>query len=885
MDVPEPPRGTVTFLFTDVERSTRLLRELGAERYAEARAEHDRLVRGALAAHRGHEVGTEGDAFFAAFGSAADAVTAAVDAQRALAEHSWPEGQEVRVRIGLHSGEPLITPDGYAGIAVHRAARIATAAHGGQIVISATTGELVRDQLSKHVLLRDLGEHRLRDLGRPERLFQVVVAGLADEFPPLRTLEGRPTNLPAQATPLIGRRHELQELAALLRRPGHRLVTLTGPGGTGKTRLALQTAADAVDKFRDGVFFVGLEGLTDPQLLVGTITRTLGVAQRGELMLEQRLMDFLGDKELLLVLDNFEQVVEAAPLLSSLLASAQQLRILVTSVTPLRLSAETEYPVAPLTLGMAVDGGEPVGSDAVALFVERARAVHPQFELTPENASAVAEICAGVDGLPLAIELAAARTRVLSPQALLARLDQRLSLLTGGARDAPERHQALRATIDWSYRLLTQPGQRLFARLSVFAGGCTLAAVEAVCRPHDELGLAALDGIDRLVQTSLVRSEEQPGGEPRFAMLETLREYARERLEESGEGETIRGRHAEFFVGDPQDSEQYWPPQESSEPIQRINIEIENIRAALDWARETSSPLELRLAVLYQRADAVFPAEGRARLERALTNGLPQPPRLRARALAAAGGLSRLRGEYKTARRYTEESLRLYRESGYELGESVALRELELVAVESGDEQEALRLADRSEELARRSADPLALGDVLTRRGMRALETGDTRRARELLDESLVLFRAAGGVYWEGDTRLALAIVEILEGDLEKAAAEAEASLEPFSERGKDWVGKWDTVDVLAAVLGAGGELETGVRLYAAVSRQRETRGEQTPRVLQSVREQTHGRLEDALTSPEYAAAAAEGRRMNLHEAITTALTAARGIAPRAGSP
>ncbi len=440
MGMRDLPGGTVTFLFSDIEASTRLLRELGAAVYAQARAEHHRFLREAFGRHGGHEVDTQGEAFFVAFVSAAAAVAAAVDAQRALAAHSWPQERELRVRMGLHSGEALVTADGYAGIDVHRGARIVACAHGGQVLLSATTRELVRDELSAQVLLRDLGEHRLPDLGRPERLFQVVAEGLPQEFPPLRTLESRPTNLPLQATPLIGRRHELQELRELLRRPECRLITLTGPGGIGKTRLALQAAADALDEFRDGVFFVSLEGLNDPQFVHAAIAQALQVEQLESTTLERLLHAHLAEREMLLVFDNFERLVEAAPLVSTLLAASPKLQTLVTSVTPLRLGAELEYPVQPLALPPTGTNG--VGlmvSDAVVLFVERARAARPQFQLTDENAAAIAEICARVDGLPLAIELAAARTRVLPPQALLERLGQRLSVLTGGARDAPER--------------------------------------------------------------------------------------------------------------------------------------------------------------------------------------------------------------------------------------------------------------------------------------------------------------------------------------------------------------------------------------------------------------------------------------------------------------
>jgi predicted ATPase/class 3 adenylate cyclase len=878
MDVRRLPSGTVTFLFTDIEGSTMLLRELGPDRYAETLDGFRSSLRHAFEDHDGVQVESRGDAVLAAFGSAGDAVAAAVHAQRALVDHRWSDGRAPRVRMGLHSGEALLTSDGYAGMAVHRGARIGAAAHGGQIVISAAAKEVLREELSEHVSLRDLGEHRLRDLGPPERLFQIVVDGLPNTFPPLRSLESRPTNLPLQATSLIGRSQELRELEGLLREPEQRVITLTGPGGTGKTRLALQTAADALDEFRDGAFFVSLEGLTDPERVLGAISQTLGVEEGDGRALEESVAAFLGGKKLLLVLDNFEQVVEAAPLVGGLSAASGEVRILVTSREPLRVGTETEYPVGPLTLASVVDG-EPVVSDAVALFVERARAPGREFELTPENAAAVAEICARVDGLPLAIELAAARTRVLSPQAIIARLDQRLTLLSGGPRDAPERHRTLRATIDWSYELLAEPEQRLFARLSVFAGGCTLEAVEAVCRPQDELGLDLLDGLDRLVQTNMARRVERSRGESRFVVLETLREYGAERLHESGEAKLIRGRHAEFFAGDPEDSERFWPLQETAERFRRVNIEIDNLRAALDWAHETQSPLELRLAVLYQRADGVFPAEGCARLERALSNPAPQRPQLRARALAAAGGLSRLRGDLEGAMRYLEESLRLYRETGDERGQTVALGTLEIVTAERGDEQEALRLAAEFEALARRTGDPKTMTHAFMRRAMRALEAGEALEAREFLRRSLALLQDAGiGGYWEGDVRLLLAYLELLEGDVEQAVAEAEAGLVPLSDLGEDWVDKWDVVDVLAAALASAGEVELGVRLYSAVSRYRERRGEEIPRLLRRVRERTHASLERALALPDFADVAAEGRRMSLQEAVTAALTAAQRI-------
>ena len=562
--MPDLPSGTVTFLFTDIEGSTRLLNELG-DAYADALADHRQALRDVFSLHDGVEVDTQGDAFFVAFARAGDAIAAAAGGQRAL------EAGPVRVRMGVHTGEPLRTDEGYVGMDLHRGARIAAAGHGGQVLISQTARELIQDNLPAEFALRDLGEHRLKDLSRPQRIFQLVADGLEREFPSLATLENRPTNLPPQPTSLIGRERELAEVAELLRRPDVRMLTLTGPGGVGKTRLALQAAADLLDDFGDGVFFVSLANIAEPSLLVPTIAQALGLRETGGLSPEETLERFLKDLELLLVLDNLEHLLTAAPAVSELVLRAPRLKAILSSRAPLRVSVEREYPVPELA-----------GGDAVSLFSERVRGIKPDFRLNG-NSATVAEICHRLDGLPLAIELAAARANVLSPAALLERLDQRLPVLTGGVREGPDRQRTLRSTIAWSYELLDESERRLFSRLATFAGGCTLDAAERVCE-------ADLDTLASLVEKSLVRQ-----GDDRFRMLQTIREFALERLEESGEREQLGRRHLDFFLAfaslKGSDLEH-----ETSLRLELLEAELDNFRGALQFANELADPsFELRL--------------------------------------------------------------------------------------------------------------------------------------------------------------------------------------------------------------------------------------------------------------------------------------------------
>ena len=627
-----PPSGTVTLLFTDVEGSTRLARDLG-ERWAGVLADHRRLLRQAFAVHGGHEVDTQGDAFFVAFAAASDAAAAAAEAQRLLASHAWPEGVELRVRMGIHSGEPVVSEEGYVGVDVHRAARICGAAHGGQVLLSSATRDLVRA-----VEVRDLGEFRLKDMTAAERLFQLVDEALPSEFPPPRSLNA--TNLPTQPLPLIGRRDDVAAALELLR-TDVRLVTLVGFGGTGKTRLALQLAAELAHEFTDGVHWVSLAPVGEPGVVGDVIAKTVGAPVESD-----GLLRFLRDRELLLLLDNFEHVLQAAPLVGEILAEAPRVKVLVTSRAPLRISGEHELPLQPLSL-----------RDAIELFTARAKAVRPAFE----DGEATGEICRRLDCIPLAIELAASRLKHLTAPSLLGRLDRSLAVLTGGARDLPERQQTLRATIDWSYRLLEPDEQRLLDRLAVFAGSVTLEQAEAVCVLEGEPGADVLDGIASLVDNSLLRWFEPPDGPPRYFMLETVHEFALERLAARGEETTIRRRHRDYFL----ELAERLNPIDRHAGIQELLLERNNLRAALQWSLDEDGGADetLRLAFILWRywVETGSITEGRHWLDAALARGRPSDRALEARALDAAAFLAAQQGDFDAALRLAEESVAIAR--------------------------------------------------------------------------------------------------------------------------------------------------------------------------------------------------------------------------------
>ena len=598
----EFPRGTVAFLFTDVEGSTRLWEQAPEAMHA-AYARHDAVLRDAVASRGGVVYKVIGDAIQAAFPTAPDAVAAALTAQQALVREGWPTPDAIRVRIALHTAavEPDAAGD-YRAPELNRLGRLLAAAHGQQILLSLATAELTRDRLPFGTTLRDLGQHRLTDLFRPEHVFQVEHSTLPGVFPPLRTLASRPNNLPIQPTLLIGREREVAAFRALMAREAVRLVTLTGPGGTGKTRLALQVAADLLAGRQDGVWFVPLATVTDPAQIAAAIAETFGQREVGGTPLLDTLIAFLREKELLLVLDNFEQVVEGAPLVNDLLTACPGLTVLATSRVRLQLRGEHEIPVPPMELPDPKQRATPETVsqyEAVRLFIERAQDVKSDFAVTNENAPAVAAICHRLDGLPLAMELAAARIRILPPATMLARLEQRLSLLTGGARDLPERQRTLRATISWSHDLLGSSEQTLFRQLAVFFGGCTLEAAEIVAG-HQTEEIDMIDGLETLVAHSLVRQEDR-AGEPWFRMLETIREFGLEQLTARDELAPARRRHAIYFASFAEAAEVGMKKSpETVAWVKRVEAEYDNLRAALAWSIAQDEPemsLKIRIAI------------------------------------------------------------------------------------------------------------------------------------------------------------------------------------------------------------------------------------------------------------------------------------------------
>jgi predicted ATPase/class 3 adenylate cyclase len=678
--------STPTFLFTDIEGSTRLLQALG-DRYPPLLDTQRALIAGAVAEGGGRVFGTEGDAVFASFPTAAGAVLAAAQAQRALETHAWPEDGRIRVRIGVHSGEAVETKGDYVGLAVHQVARIMSAGHGGQVLVSEATRRLVQT-LPEGVELRDLGEKRLKDLAAPERLYQLVITGLEDRFPPLRTLDARANNLPVQLTSFVGRAELAAAREAL---EGTRLLTLTGPGGTGKTRLALQLAAESSDEFEDGIYFVSLDSIVDVDLVPPAIALALGNTSTGGSSPLDTVIEFLHDKNVLLLLDNFEQVVDAAPDVSRLLREAPGVKILVTTRIVLRISGEREFPVPPLDLPVgdvgSITAEEALRYEAVELFVERARAVQPAFTLSDDTAPLVVDICRRLDGLPLAIELAAARTRALPVAAIHARLDQHLSLLTGGSRDLPGRQQTLRGAIDWSYDLLESPDRRLFERFSIHSGGAFLSQADAICGPAADLGEDVLDGLSSLSDKSLVKPDLAMAEDPRFAMLVTIRDYAHERLAASDEFDALARRHAQVYLEFAERMAPGLTGRDAREIADRFELDHDNIRAALDWSVATGdTDMALRLVIaswrFWQRRGHLVEARRRVDTVLAMPGVDGQPATLRSRAYGAAGGITYWQADSHATFRYYGKALEAARESGERLLIAQALYDKGFAAID-----------------------------------------------------------------------------------------------------------------------------------------------------------------------------------------------------------
>ena len=904
------PSGTVTFLFTDIEGSTKLAREY-PDTWETLRRGHDHILRNAIETWNGYVFRIVGDAFCAAFHTSGEALRAALQSQTELNAKDW-EGPPIRVRMGIHTGPADLQEDGeYLGyLTLTRVQRVMSTAYGGQVLLSQAAAELVRGELPEHISLRDMREHRLKGLPQPERLWQVIAMGLPQDFPPLQTLSDTPNNLPVQLTSFIGREQELDAVKRELRY--HRLIALTGPGGVGKTRLSLGVASDLLDTFPQGVWFVELAHVTDPMLVPVTMAHTFHLQEIPGQKILDILIDYLRDKELLLILDNFEQVIEAAPLVKEFLVAAPHLRILITSRTPLRVSGEQEYhvPLLPLPAqqrSLSPEGLAQFGS--VQLFVERARAAKGDFALTPENAQAVAETCRRLDGLPLAIELAAARVRVLPPQKMLSQLEHRLKFLISPARDLTSRQQTLRGAIAWSYDLLTESEKLLFRQFAVFMGGATLEAIETVCEIGDNLDL--LTELESLLDKNLIRQMEDDQ-EARYEMLETIRDFADETLIASGELPQTQVRHLAYFhklahVAEPD----LVGPQEL-EWILRLTREHDNLRAAILWGLkndlEKAVEILCDLALFWSRGGHNEEAIGW--LQRALADprlsqaesATQEVRSLRARALLNLGILA-LQQEYAGAPSILREAIALLRRLDQKtdlanalafvgfLGDLEAAQESVQVARATGDkwilayslvwQSQALRTAGGDLELARRSAaegarlsreieSDWAVARAVFSQGQLAVALGEPEEARVHFQECIRLFIQSQDRHHANLARTELAHIERRQGNYAKAVALYQTAIRVWQDLGLR-AAMARQFEYLAITAAAQGNPQSAAQLFGAAQKLREQTDSQMSSEEQRDYDQALKAVQNHLGTALFQILIEQGRAMTIAEIVAFA--------------
>jgi len=918
------PSGTVTFLFTDIESSTKLW-EKHPEAMKSALARHDSILKEAIESNNGHVIKTTGDGVHAVFATAIDSVTAAIDSQRNFQSLILNNSKvEIKVRMGIHTGEAELRDDDYYGGTLNRAARIMSIGHGGQILVSETTLQIAQEHLSTDVTTIDLGEHHLKGLSKPEQIYQVSAPDLQQEFPPLRSQTHASDNLPTQLTSFVGRERELAEAKSRLENA--RLLTLIGPGGTGKTRLSIQLGSQLISDFKDGVWLVEFAPIADPSLVTQTIASTLDIGEVPGVPLKTLLHDFLREKHLLLILDNCEHLVEAsAKVADELLHVAPSIKIIASSREALGIAGETVYRVPSLSLpnqdsptGTAEVTKESVmGFESVQLFVERASAANPKFQLTDENASSVAQICSRLDGIPLAIELSASRTTFFSPEQIAKRLDDRFKLLTGGSRTALPRQQTLRALIDWSYELLSEDERALLRRLSVFAGGWTFEAAETICNNVD-----VFEHLPQLVNKSLVTVNDE-GDEPRYFLLETIRQYARDKLLEQGEGEGTRNRHLAYFLEMAETAQpEILLKEKELGWIHRLQTEYDNIRTAIEWALSNDPLAAARIVYSLSSLSVVRSSSGEGHRwgEKALKeiddlgeNITNEKKQIRARLLVSMGVMSFSIGDNQTSRSEAREATPILRELGDKRALATALSFLCGTCVLTGYKDESIEVFDEALAIAEELGDKYILGTVLYA-GSRVdvFAKGDFPKAIEHLTRASELLKEHGNRWSYGITMYGFGNLYMAKRDFAKSREKYKVAMQTMQELGslrnvsmiksdlahilryegkypeaisayRETIIEWQRMghraaiahqlESLAFIAKAKEQTERAARLFGAAEVLREKIGiDMTPQERQEYKKEVAA-LKANMDEKEFTSLWAEGRSMTMEQAIELAVS------------